>query len=275
MEIMARHQAGEIFPANLFSVLLRDMAGDFSGIAMFSMDMSRLRTAEEAVDRIKLEHERQIFLTKLIEDNEPVNADITRKAAELGMEFPRPFAVAVLEVSAPAMRQAAGAPALKQLLGWVSRPDGLVWEYHNSLILLSFETAGKTLPQELVGKPFRQWESQLLGLGAGARLLMGIGRNGTFLADVRESYRQARQAAWFCQVMNEPGKPCYYKDLGIFQLFTPIWEADLDAFGQQVLGKLLNLKPLKREEYMATLEVLLNSGRKRRRQKSFMSMKRR
>ena len=176
------------------------------------------------------------------------------------MEFPRPFAVAVLEVSAPAMRQAAGAPALKQLLGWVSRPDGLVWEYHNSLILLSFETAGKTLPQELVGKPFRQWESQLLGLGAGARLLMGIGRNGTFLADVRESYRQARQAAWFCQVMNEPGKPCYYKDLGIFQLFTPIWEADLDAFGQQVLGKLLNLKPLKREEYMATLEVLLNSG---------------
>ena len=259
MEIMARHRDGDAFPAQLFSVLLRDMAGVFSGIAMFSMDMSRLRMAEEAVNQIKLEHERQIFLTKLIEANEPVSADAARKAAELDLEFPRPFVLSVLEVETMA-RPAQSGSVLNRLLGWIGGPDVLAWEYRNSIIVLNFEIAGKVLSQEATKKLFRQWENHLSNLDSAARLFMGIGRKGDSLADIRDAYRQARQAAWFCHMVNESGQPCHYGDLGIFQLFTPIWDANLDVFGRQVLGKLLDLKPLKRAEYLATLEALLSEG---------------
>ena len=98
IEIMVRHMDGRTFPAQLFSVLLRDVAGDFSGIAMFTIDLSRLRRAEAAIDRIKLDHERQLLLTKLIESNDPVKPDMLGKATELGLDLMRPFTGSVLEI---------------------------------------------------------------------------------------------------------------------------------------------------------------------------------
>lgn len=260
MEVMARHREGETFPAQLFSVLLRDMSGEFSGIAMFSMDMSRLRTAEEAVSRIRLEHERQLYLTKLIEANEPVNVGSERKAIELGLDFSRPFVVAVLEVESSTSRPGTRDPLAGHLIGWLAATGVLAWEYRDSVVILRFGNPDDPALGDLVGHAFRKLESQLQGLDAGAKLLMGIGEPGAALADLQNSYLQARQAAWFCHVVNGPGKPCHYRDMGIFQLFTPVWDANLDAFGKQVLGKLLALKPLKRAEYLATLEALLSEG---------------
>ncbi len=262
MDVMARHMDGRIFPAQLFSVLLKDMTGEFSGIAMFTIDVSRLRSAEEAIGKMKLDHERQMLLTKIIENNDPVKPDMQGKASELGLDVLRPFHMFVLEIDAIPIQHARVASMTNQLIGWISSGEqgDIAWEYMNSVAVMKFEEPGKTTIQDACLKYFKYWETNLHALDVKARLVMGVGNRGSSLDDVQSSYLQARQAAWFCKIVNEAGTPCHYKDLGIFQLLTPIWDSNLDAFGQQVLGKLLALKPLKRQEYMDTLEALLSEG---------------
>lgn len=261
-EITARHKDGHTFPAQLFSVLLKDMSGDFSGIAMFSIDLSRLRKAEETISKIKLDHERQILLTKLIESNEPENPDLMGKVAEVGLNWNRPFKMFVLEIETISTPMARGNSVVSQLLGWVAAlgQEVIAWEYMNAVAVMRFDDTADSLTSNAQEKLFKKWETALHKVDPRARLAMGVGHRGTSLADMQRVYTQARQAAWFSRVVDGCGAPCHFKDMGIFQLLTPNWDSNFEMFGQQVLGKLIEMKPSKCGEYMATLEALLSEG---------------
>ena len=166
----------------------------------------------------------------------------------------------VVEIETAFQSNTKGAAIISQLFAWINSlgQDDIAWEYMNAVAVMKFKEPGKGSSHDPYLKYFRYLETNVHNVEPGARLVMGVGQSGAALPDVQKSYLQARQAAWFSKVVNEKGAHCHYKDLGIFQLLTPIWDSNLDAFGQQVLGTILALKSSKRQEYMETLEALLS-----------------
>jgi len=253
-EILARHKEGWIFPAQLFSVLLKDQSGEFSGIAMFAVDLSKLRAAEATISKIKRDHERQLLLTELIESGEPATPVLLEKAAELDLDWSGPFTVLVLELSER--------PVLSHLLAMVQRTDSsmIAWEYKDAVVAMAFDFPVVAAAPPPVASWFQRWEAELRQAAADVVLVMGIGGRSVSLNGLKKAYEQAKQAAWFCKAMDGSGRPCHFKDLGIFQLLTPIWDSNLEDFSRQSLGPLLEMKEPKRQEYMETLEALLREN---------------
>ena len=250
-EILARHKEGWSFPAQVFSVLLKDMSGEFSGVAMFAVDLSQLRAAEETISKIKRDHERQILLSELIESGETSTPALLEKAATLDLEWTAPFSLMVLE--------AFGHSRASDLLGKVQAlaPEIVAWEYKDSVVALVYalpETADRAIPASTW---FKSIETSLRRDRTGAGLVMGIADPSVSMSGLKNAYEQARQAAWFGKVLDRVGQPCYFKDLGIFQLLTPIWDSNLEGYARQSLKPLLEMKDPKRQEYLETLEALL------------------
>ena len=252
-EIIACHKGGQTFPAQMFTVLLKDMEGEFSGIATFAVDLSQLKAAEEAINKIKRDHERQLFFSQLLDSDEPAGPRQMEKASSLELSWERPFVLFILE---PAART-----ALHRLTGLVqsTAPELLVWEYKDYLVcVLYLDSLQEELPQ-LLSQYRSCWENSLAG-EKGPGLLMGVAGRNESLIGLKTAYAQAKQAAWVCKALDGFGNPCYFKDLGIFQLLTPIWDSNLEGFSQKILAPLLSLKQPKRQEYFETLEALLSAG---------------
>ena len=251
-EIIACHKDGQTFPAQMFMVLLKDMDGEFSGIATFAVDLSQLRAAEATISKIKRDHERQIFFAQLIESDEPADSRLKEKAAALELVWEGPFVLFVLE---PAARS-----SLHRLASLVQNTDPAltVWEYKDALVgILDLDSRQEELSPLLVRYRL-SWENSLAGETAPG-LLMGVAGRSESLAGLKSAYAQAKQAAWVCKALDGFSNPCYFRDLGIFQLLTPIWDSNLESFARQMLGPLLSLKEPKRQEYFETLEALLGA----------------
>ena len=171
----------------------------------------------------------------------------------LELVWERPFVLFVLE---PTTRT-----ALHRLAGLVQMTDPslLAWEYKDVLagiLYLDSLTADNT---SLLLSRYRQsWETSLAG-EFGSGLLMGVAGHSETLAGLQLAYAQAKQAAWVCKALDGFGNPCYFRDLGIFQLLTPIWDSNLEGFARNILAPLLSMKEPKRQEYFETLEALLGA----------------
>lgn len=252
-EIVACHKDGQTFPAQMFTVLLKDMEGEFSGIATFSVDLSQLRAAEETISKIKRDHERQNFFAQLLESTEPVGPRLLEKAAVLDLKWERPFVLFVLE---PSVRT-----ALNRLLGLVQTMDAAIvtWEHKDSLVGVLYLDSLQEELSLLFSRCRENWEKTLTG-EFGSGLLMGVADRSESLTGLKSAYAQAKQAVWVCKALDGFGNPCYFKDLGIFQLITPIWDSHLEGFSRQMLAPLLSMKQPKRQEYFETLEALLGAG---------------
>ena len=253
-EIVACHKNGQTFPAQMFTVLLKDMEGEFSGIATFSVDLSQLRAVEETISKIKRDHERQNFFTQLLESTEPIGDRLLEKAAELDLIWERPFVLFVLE---PSVRT-----ALNLLSGLVQATEAAIvtWEYKDSLVgilCLGSQTEEVSL---MLSRYWKTWEEALSLEFPSAVLVMGVAGCSESLTGLKAAYEQANQAAWVCKALDGFGTPCHFKDLGIFQLLTPIWDSNLEVFSQQMLRPLLTMKEPKRQEYFETLEALLGTA---------------
>lgn len=252
-EILARHRDGWTFPAQLFSVPLKDLYGEYSGIAMFSVDLTRLRAAEEAISRIKRDHERQILLTGLIEGGGTPTPEILEKSSALGLEWDRPFDLLLLE---PANRSLL--PALLTKIR-MFLPEAFAWEYRDTVVAVAFVSPDVSSLSSTAAWPGRL-EKGLTADAADMTPMIGIANRSPSLAGLKTAYEQARQAAWFGKVLDGPGRPCHFRDLGIFQLLTPLRDMNLEGFARQVLGPLLEMKENKRQEYLETLEALLTAA---------------
>ena len=252
-EIIACHKDGQTFPAQMFAVLLKDLNGEFSGIATFSVDLSQLRAAEETISKIKRDHERQNFFAQLLESVEPVGVRLMEKAASLELIWERPFVLFVLEPSARAV--------LNRLPGLVQTAEATIvaWEHKDSLVgVLYLDSIGEEMSL-LLSRCCQSWEETLAAEIPGAVLVMGVAGRSESLTGLKTAYEQAKQAAWVCKALDGFAKPCHFKDLGIFQLLTPIWDSNLEGFSRQMLGPLLTMKEPKRQEYFDTLEALLGT----------------
>ena len=237
----------------MFTVLLKDMEGEFSGIATFSVDLSQLRAAEETISKIKRDHERQNFFAQLLESTEPVGPRLLEKAAVLDLKWERPFVLFVLE---PSVRT-----ALNRLLGLVQTMDAAIvtWEHKDSLVGVLYVDSLQEELSLLFSRCRENWEKTLTG-EFGSGLLMGVADRSESLTGLKSAYAQAKQAVWVCKALDGFGNPCYFKDLGIFQLITPIWDSHLEGFSRQMLAPLLSMKQPKRQEYFETLEALRGAG---------------
>ena len=252
MEVLARHKAGWSFPSQLFSVLLKDFTGEYSGIAMFSVDLSQLRAAEETISKIKRDHERQLLLSELVERVEEASPPLLEKAAALEMKWDCPFQLMVLESSVPT-----GLSSLLETLQTFAT-EIVACEYKDAVLALTYIAAKNQEESAIISHWFKKLELALQQHSPGVSLMMGIANRSASMAELKTAHEQARQAAWFGKVLGGAGQPCYFKNLGIFQLLTPIWESNLEGFARQILSPLLEMKDPKRQEYLATLEALLN-----------------
>ena len=252
-EIVACHKNGQTFPAQMFTVLLKDMDGEFSGIATFSVDLSQLRAVEETISKIKRDHERQNFFTQLLESTEPIGDRLIEKAAELDLAWDRSFVLFVLE---PSVRN-----ALNRLSSLVQTTDAamVTWEYKDSLVGVLYLESQPEEISLMLSRYWEKWAESLTDEFFGAELVMGVAGRSESLGRLKNAYEQANQAAWVCKALDGFSKPCHFKDLGIFQLLTPIWDSNLEVFSQQVLSPLLTMKEPKRQEYFETLEALLGA----------------
>jgi PAS domain S-box-containing protein len=250
-EILACHKGGWSFPAQLFSVLLKDMSGEYSGIAMFSVDLSQLRAAEDTISKIKRDHERQILLSELIESGEASSPALMEKSVALDLEWDCPFYLVVLESS--------GHSRSSSLLGMVQTLDSeiVAWEYKESVVAIVGVSPQNFAAQAIGADWFKRLETFLHRDSPDAILVMGIANLCSSMSGLKTAYEQAKQACWFGKVLDRFAQPCHFKDLGIFQLLTPIWDSNLERFARQILAPLLEMKDPKRQEYLETLEALL------------------
>jgi DNA-binding PucR family transcriptional regulator len=159
----------------------------------------------------------------------------------------------VLEPSARAV--------LNRLPGLVQTADAAIvaWEHKDSLVgVLYLDSVCEELSL-LLSRCCQSWEDTLAAEIPGAVLVMGVAGRSESLTGVKTAYEQAKQAAWVCKALDGFAKPCHFRDLGIFQLLTPIWDSNLEGFSRQMLGPLLAMKEPKRQEYFETLEALLGT----------------
>jgi PAS domain S-box-containing protein len=251
MEVLVRHKEGWSFPSQLFSVLLKDLSGEYSGIAMFSVDLSQLRAAEETISKIKRDHERQILLSELVERVEEASPQLLKKAAALDLKWECPFQLMVLESSVQT-----GLSGLLETIQTFAA-EIIAWEYKDAVIVLVYISPKNQEETAVAAHWFKRFGSALQQNSPGATLVMGVANWSQSMDELKIAYEQARQAAWFGKVLGGADQPCYFKELGIFQIVTPMWESNLEIFARQILGPLLAMKEFKCQEYLETLEALL------------------
>jgi len=176
---------------------------------------------------------------------------LLEKAAKLDLEWNSPYFLMVLE--------AFGHSRASNLLGKVQAlaPEIVAWEYKDSVVAMVYalpETAGRAIPAETW---FNSIETSLRQDRPGANLVMGLANPSVSMSGLKNSYEQARQAAWFGKVLDEGRSTFVILKIWDFQLLTPIWDSNLEGYARQNLKPLLEMKDPKRQEYLETLEALL------------------
>ncbi|HEX4360958.1 MAG TPA: helix-turn-helix domain-containing protein [Pseudonocardia sp.] len=205
---------------------------------------------------------RQELFEALLQPHDRDNDEVDRWARHLGFDARRPHHV--LAVALGELRGAAGLASVESAFSRLAtdaivagRPDELV------AIVPVAEAGAAGLAQ---ARALAARSVEVIAERGLATASVGIGDPCQAAPDIARSYAEARLALAAAQRMGVPGSIAAFADLGIHQLLLRVPEvADLKAFAESVIGRLLEEEQASGMEYLETLSAFFQENSSPRR----------
>jgi PucR family transcriptional regulator, purine catabolism regulatory protein len=205
---------------------------------------------------------RQELFEALLQPHDRDNDEVDRWAKHLGFDARRPHHV--LAVALGELRGAAGLASVESAFSRLAadaivagRPDELV------AIVPVAEAGAAGLAQ---ARALAARSVEVISERGLATASVGIGDPCQAAPDIARSYAEARLALAAAQRMGVPGSIAAFADLGIHQLLLRVPEvADLKAFAESVIGRLLEEERASGMEYLETLAAFFQENSSPRR----------
>ncbi|MHC1759977.1 MAG: PAS domain S-box protein [Negativicutes bacterium] len=134
------------------------------------------------------------------------------------------------------------------------------WESSEGIGVLCFEMDGNKITKETQKILAEELRDKIARKVPAVTVSIGIAEFSANMAEIRTYYRQAESAVGAGRKVWPQWKTYHYLDLGVFQLLSCFTdEAQITAYIDRTLGKLLTYDKKKDGAYLATLEIILMS----------------
>lgn len=146
------------------------------------------------------------------------------------------------------------------LLDALEDVNRVAWEGPEGIGLLCFEPGDSEITKEDQKRLAEELRTQIARKVPAVTVSIGIAEYAANIAEIRTHYRQAESAVGAGRKVWPQLKTYHYLDMGVFQLLSCFTdEAQIAAYIERTLGKLLTYDKKKDGAYLATLEIILMS----------------
>lgn len=231
-------------------------------------DITERRRLEQAMKTSYERHRNNELMNELILEAIPSQQTLFESSRILGMNTMQPFSTFLIVID-----EYMGKPGvywedhfaeyqllLNSMLDALEDDNRISWDSNNGIGVLWFEWIS---PEGIKDKQMviaKQLQKIIAAKVPEVKISIGIGEFTDNLADIGARYRQASTAVSVGRKVWPQSKIYHYFDLGVFQVLSNFEnEAQVTAFIERTLGKLLNYDKRKNEAFLDTLEIILMS----------------
>lgn len=247
-----------------------EMSALSSAATTCTLEMLKAYAVEEAENRVKGD-----FLDDLLEDRVSSQEIIHRRANYLGYDLTQSFLILCLDiddfVQLSAQKSESELQEIKKRLLFLVRSClhsmGLkaLLKYHSDKIVVMLQIPPDNNHWEStrqLAEEIRKNAKQEISVS----ISIGVGQACSDLMKISSSYHEAIQALSISKKLWKDGRVLFYRDLGVYKLFSSTAENSLDLsnFYRDTVGPLIEYDRKHSSEFIHTLDVFLqsNEGRK-------------
>jgi len=232
------------------------------------IDITDRRRHEQAMKAFYERRRINELMNKLIREGHSSNHTVYESARIMGANMMMPFSCFLIVIDEyQAKPSAYWQDHLNEyrlltdsLLDALEDANRISWEGPGGIGLLCFEPGDYEITKEAQKSLAEELRAEIAGKVPAVTVSIGIAEFGDNIAEIRTYYRQAESAVGAGRKVWPQLKTYHYLDVGVFQLLSCFTdEAQITAYIERTLGKLLTYDKKKDGAYLATLEIILMS----------------